>query len=757
MKTGYTLPGLARSLLTFGSIIIIISTGLLWFNINLQILLLTCIVIAAFSTWQITHDGFKPIREAMNASVQQALGTIYIFILIGILIATFVQSGTIPALMYYSLKYLSPCIFLPSVLIFCSLISFAIGSCWGTVAILGLALINIGSPAGIPIPVIAGAIISGASFGEKISPVSASTNFVAASSNVNLYKHIKSMMYTTIPTYIIVLILYTVIGMKYSSHGMYLNNINNLTDTLTSNFHINIICLLPIFIMIILNICRVSPEPSMIAAIISAIFISYFIQNNSIIDITCAMLNGGESHGKEGVINQLLSIGGILSVTKTMSISLLALMLGGILQKFGFFHILIEAAIKKVKRAATLVTVTVISCFFGNISMGEAYMSVMLGGKTFADIYNRHGVDRTVLSRSLEEGAIMTTSIIPWTTGGVFLAYAMNVCVISYLPWALLNWLNPLVSILFAFCGIALWRNKKQHNQATCSKNLIDDKLENMKDTAIRALKKYNINDFNIKKLPVNIIRDIPRLMVDRTGLSQSSRMVTDGIVGFVEPDKIYQLTHGSLFPVSHGHVRVLPEAISPPLREYGGIWSSTVEHRCSDANILGGNGSYQLDKQDDELIIPIAETTREHLSFYNCRLIKAGEFVIFESSESLPVFTMDIGKDYIEDYLMNPEAGGGAYLEVHNKPHLHMPLNAGASGYLIIGRKSHNEKRIFSAFKIPFGYAVYMPPWTIHSDAQLTGKYMVIYSVASKFSTVTVRKHNMETATVRLVPLHKK
>ena len=757
MKTGYVLPGFTRSLLTFGSIITIISTGLLLFNINLQILLLTCIVIAAFSTWQITHGGFKPIREAMNSSIQQALGTIYIFILIGILIAAFVQSGTIPTLMYYSLKYISPGIFLPSVLIFCSVISFAIGSCWGAVAILGLTLINIGSPAGIPIPIIAGAIISGASFGEKISPVSASTNFVAASSNVNIYKHIKSMMYTTIPTYIIALILYMIIGMKYSSHGMYLNNINSLTETLTSNFHISIICLFPIIIMIILNIFRVSPEPSMIAAIISAIFISYFIQDNSINNIAHVMLNGGEGHHKEGLINELLSIGGILSVTETMSISLLALMLGGILQNFGFFHVLIEATIKKVKRAATLVTVTVISCFFGNMSMGEAYMSVMLGGKTFTDIYNRHGIDRTVLSRSLEEGAIMTTSIIPWTTGGVFLAYAMNVCVISYLPWALLNWLNPLVSILFAFCGIALWRNKKQQSQETCNQNLIDEKLENIKDTAIKALKKYNINEFNIKKFPVNIIKDIPRLMVDRIGSSQSARMVTNGIVGFVEPNKIYQLTHGSLSPVKHGHVKVLPEAISPPLKESVGIWSSTVEHICGVSNILGGNGSYQLEEQDNELIIPIAETTAEHLSFYNCRLIKENEFITFESSESLPVFTMEIGKDYIEDYLMNPEAGGGAYLEVHDKPHLHMPLNSKASGHLIIGRKIHQGKRIFSAFEIPFGYAVYMPPWTIHSDAQLTGKYMVIYSVASKFSTVTVRKHNMDTAAIRLVPSHKK
>ena len=461
METRYPRPELMHSLLTIGSIIGVISAGLFWLTVNLQILLLACIAIAACSACRITHGRLRPVCKAMSTGVQQASGTFHIFILIGTLTAALTQSGTIPTLMYYSLQILSPGTFLPGILIFCSLTSCAIGSSWGTVAILGLALINIGSCANIPAPIIAGAIVSGASFGEKISPASAATNFVAASSHVDLYKHIKSMMYTTIPTYIIVLIIYSAIGIQYANNTLYSNNINNIADVLSLNYHISVICLLPVIIMIMSNAYRISPELSIITAIVSAAVISYFMQGNSIANITCVMLHGEKAHSNAESLNKLFSAGGVLSVTAILSISLLALMLGGILQFFGFIQVLIESLIKKVKRAGTLVTITIASCFFCNISMGEAYISVILGGKAFADIYNRHGINKAVLSRSLEEGAILTTSIIPWTTGGIFISCAMSISVISYLPWALLNWLNPLISILFAFFGIALWNNQK--------------------------------------------------------------------------------------------------------------------------------------------------------------------------------------------------------------------------------------------------------------------------------------------------------
>jgi len=268
------------------------------------------------------------------------------------------------------------------------------------------------------------------------------------------------MTYTTTPSYLITLILFSLLGMHYANDTMPLQTTNQMINGLTSSYHISLLCLLPMLLMITLSIKRVTAEPAMMLATVSAVFLAIFQQGESFSVVMDSLLKGHAPDTGISTLNNLLSSGGIASMMPTLSITLLTLTLGGILHKFGFLHVLMNTILKKMKRTVSLVITTLAACFVGNLTMGEAYMSILLGGQLFKERYEQQNLDKVVLSRSLEEGATLTTTLIPWATGGLFFATTLHVSTITYAPWALLNWINPIVSIIFAFFGIAIWYKK---------------------------------------------------------------------------------------------------------------------------------------------------------------------------------------------------------------------------------------------------------------------------------------------------------
>lgn len=253
-----------------------------------------------------------------------------------------------------------------------------------------------------------------------------------------------------------------------------------------------------------------------------------------------------------------------------------------------------------------------------------------------------------------------------------------------------------------------------------------------------------------VRELPDDIKKDFWTLLVDRKGDTDEAYMRTENFTGYVEPNATYTMELMGLIKTPEAQVKPLAKATTIP--DYcilTGEWNEQVDLTIKDANILGGNGRYLLPKEDDELYIPVAECTAENLAFYGCHLLKLGDATQFKTDANLPVTVTAVGVDYVDGYLLNADQGGGAYLEVHDRPHFHMPLDQQAGGYLIIGKRNDNGQKLVSAFKVPFGYGVNMSPWAIHSDAYLTGRYLVIYSATPSFSTVIVRKHNGELAKV--------
>lgn len=464
-------PSFKQSILTFGAIICVIGLGLFYLKASLHSLMLICLLIAGISALKLSQDGFKSIRNAMNSGIQGALSAIYIFILIGVLIAAFIQSGTVAALIYYGLEIISPALFLPAGLILCSFMSVATGTSWGTVGTAGVVLMGIGETMGIPLPLIAGMVVSGACFGDKMSPVSDTTNLAAMSSGTDLYSHIKGMLYTTGPAYIICLIVFSILGLNYAENSLPAADLNAMLDGINNTFTINLLCLLPFVVMLVMSLKKISAEVAMMSAAVVAVILAIFMQGAQFTSVLNTLFSGGSFETGINTLDNLFSRGGISSMMWTLSLALMALALGGILNQFGFLRVLIASILIRVKRTASLITTTILACFLGNMSMGEAYMSIILGGQLFGDAYDEHELDRSVMSRSLEEGATLTTALIPWTTGGAFFASTLGVSVLDYAPYALLNWFNPILSIVLAYIGIGLFKAKKTQDSASSKTN----------------------------------------------------------------------------------------------------------------------------------------------------------------------------------------------------------------------------------------------------------------------------------------------
>ena len=457
-------PSFLHSLICFGGVIVIVIAGMLSLDINLHSLLVFAVIWVASHSARLGY-GFNTIKFAMIAGIQKGLGAIFIFFLIGILVAALIESGTIGGLIYYGLDLLHPTFFLPAGLVLCSLMSLATGTAWGTIATIGVVLMGLGSALGIPLPLVAGMVVSGASFGDKMSPVSDTTNLAAMSAGTDLYTHIKSMLYTTVPTYIISLVLFTALGLYYSGQVLTEEALAVFKSNLGIEFAIGPLTLLPLLVLLTLSLRRTPAEISMLASVGTAIVLAVIFQDRTITEVLNSLHTGYTSSTGNEQLDNLLSRGGITSMMWTMSLALIALSLGGILDRGGFVRVLLSGILKRIKRSASLMATTIGAGIFSNMSMGEGYLSIIFGGQIFKDSYEEDGLENHMLSRCLEEGATLSTSLIPWTTSGAFITGVLAMSPLEYGPWAFFNYINPMLSIGLAYLGFGIFRKSEQNNK----------------------------------------------------------------------------------------------------------------------------------------------------------------------------------------------------------------------------------------------------------------------------------------------------
>lgn len=453
-------PSFGQSLFVFASIVAFLIAGIMWLHVDIHVLLILGLTVATLVSMKLGYN-FEELTDGMKNSVSRAMTAMMIFILIGAIIGTWITAGTVPALIYYGLQFLTPKFFLPIGLLLCSFTSLATGTSWGTAGTIGIALMGMGVGLGIPAPIVAGMVVSGAFFGDKMSPISDTTNLSAVSAGADLYDHIKAMSYTTIPSYIIAMVIYTFIGFKYANGTGNPEDIEIIQSTIAANFNLNPIVILPMVVLFGLNLKKVPAVPAMIIGAATAIIVAIVFQGTSLSAALSAVNYGYGNETGVALVDNLLMRGGIQRMMWTFSLSFIALCLGGVLEKVGYLRALIVGFIGKIKTAGGLVLTIICSTMLSNAAMGEIYLGIILNGTLYKDEFQKRGLKPAMLSRLLEEGGTLTGPLIPWTTAGAFMATTLGVSTMQLAPFALLCIINPILSIVLSFMGVfVLWENK---------------------------------------------------------------------------------------------------------------------------------------------------------------------------------------------------------------------------------------------------------------------------------------------------------
>jgi NhaC family Na+:H+ antiporter len=454
----------AAAVVCFGTLLIL-AGGILIFGIGVHVLLILALMLTGAVSYSYGYSSAEMI-DGMKSSLSRATPAMIIFILIGTIIGSWIHAGTVPALIYYGLEFINAQYFLPMGLIICSMTSLATGTSWGTIGTVGIALMGIGMGLGISPPLIAGMIISGAYFGDKLSPISDTTNLSAASAETNLYDHIVAMLYTTVPAYVICLIIYTALGYGFTAEAnINLAQVTQIQSILDEKFNLNLIVLLPMLALLVMMLIKINAIPAMLLTTFLATLISLIFQNSSLTEALTAINDGYTQESGIKIVDDILLRGGVQSMMWTFSMVYLALCLGGVLEKAGYLTVLVEKIVTRIRSAANLVTLVISTTFLSNVATSSNYMSIILNGSIYRKVFEEAGLKRRMLSRLLEEGGTQTAALIPWNAAAAFAAGTLGVSTLSYLPYTFLNYLNPLLSILLAYLGIFIFRvaPKKSH------------------------------------------------------------------------------------------------------------------------------------------------------------------------------------------------------------------------------------------------------------------------------------------------------
>ena len=410
----------------------------------------------------ILKHPWKEIHEGMVHGITLAMGAILILMVVGTMIGTWIMGGIVPSMIYYGLKVLSPGIFLVATLIICSIVSLGTGSSWSTAGTVGVALVGVGQGLGVPVTMVAGAIISGAYFGDKMSPLSDTTNLAPAVAGTDLFSHIRHMVYTTGPGYVISIVLYGLLGTRFSGGGLRAENIDVILSTIKSNFFIHPILLLPPLLVIVMVVKKIPPLPALLGGTVLGGIFAMIAQSRPLAEVIQAAQSGYVSQSGVKMVDDLLTRGGLESMMTTVALIICALSFGGIMEKTGMLEVLAKSLLERVKRTGSLVATTIFSCIGLNAIASDQYIAIVIPGRMYKNAFDERGLHPKNLSRCLEDSGTLTSPLIPWNSCGAFMGATLGVNPLLYLPYAFLNLSNPLVSLFYGYTGITMEKIKEQ-------------------------------------------------------------------------------------------------------------------------------------------------------------------------------------------------------------------------------------------------------------------------------------------------------
>ncbi|MGI5865110.1 MAG: Na+/H+ antiporter NhaC [Myxococcales bacterium] len=424
------------------------------FELTTHIALIAATVVASAVAMLLGYS-WKEIEEGMLRGVSLALNAVVILIVIGLLIATWIQAGIVPAMIDYGLELLSPSIFLPAATVICSLVSLATGSSWSTAATVGIALIGIGEGLGVPRPVVAGAIISGAYFGDKMSPLSDTTNLAPAMAGSDLFDHVRHMVFTTGPSLIIALALFSFIGAG-STGSVDTAQVESIQKAIRDAYTIHPALLLPPVLVVVMVVLRIPALPALIAGSALGALMAGLVQGTAWGEILKAGYSGVVSKTGNAVVDSLLSRGGLTSMFSTVALIICALSFGGVLEKAKMLESIAGAILRLARGVGGLVSATLVTCLGMNILASDQYLAIVVPGRMYRDAYEKAGLAPKNLSRALEDSGTLTSVLFPWNTCGAFMIATLGLAPWTYVPYCFLNLVNPLVSAFLGFTGLTM-------------------------------------------------------------------------------------------------------------------------------------------------------------------------------------------------------------------------------------------------------------------------------------------------------------
>ncbi len=435
-----------------------------------QIVLAMAAAIAAIVAIKNGHKWFD-LQRAIIAGISTAMVAVLILLAVGALIGTWLMAGTVPSLIYYGMQILSPQWFFAAACLICAIAALATGSSWTVAGTLGVALIGVSMGLGLSPGIAAGAIISGAYFGDKMSPLSDTTNLAPAVVETDIFSHIRHMAWTTGPSFTLALFLFAIIGLGTETQSDTLA-LQQLMTTLDQNFNISVLALLPLVVVMYMAYKKVPPLPTILFGALLGGAVAVVLQPDGVIQfanspelsrgialvkgVWVAMANGYVSTTGIAEVDDLLTRGGMSSMLVTIWLIMTALAFGAVLEHSGMLRRLIDGALKRAKSTGSLVATVIFSCIGINIVAADQYIAIVLPGKMYRAEFARRKLDPKNLSRIVEDSGTLTSPLVPWNTCGAYMAATLGVATVAYLPFAFFNLINPLVSMIYGFTGFTM-------------------------------------------------------------------------------------------------------------------------------------------------------------------------------------------------------------------------------------------------------------------------------------------------------------
>ncbi len=438
---------------------------------SIQIVLILSSAVASIIAFNLGFSWLD-IQKGIIKSINSSLPSILILFLVGSLAGSWLLSGVVPAFIYYGIQILNAKIFLFAACVICIVVSMATGSSWTTSATIGIALIGIGRALDISDGLVAGAILSGAYFGDKMSPLSDTTNLAPAMAGSDLISHIKYLSLTTVPSIIISLVIFIVLGFNISD-SIGLNNAEVISSAIKEKFYISPVLFIVPLTVIILIYNKIKAVPALFVGVILGSVFALIFQSGLVVDVsnsetisskalfsgTMISLYGSISiNTSNPLVTDLLSSSGMFGMLDTIWLVICAMIFGGVMEKAGFLKQITSIILNKIKSSGSLISSTAGTCIFFNLTASDQYLSIVVPGKMYSSIYKEKGLAPENLSRTLEDGGTVTSVLVPWNTCGAYHASVLNVATLTYLPFCFFNLISPIMTILFAYLKIKIKR-----------------------------------------------------------------------------------------------------------------------------------------------------------------------------------------------------------------------------------------------------------------------------------------------------------